>query len=225
VNVDPFDARLDDELEPRPVAEGLHARPAGDRRLCVADSAHGRSGRILDDRAVVPASERLYLIPGDSPMGLRLPLDSLPWSSLTTVSRSKSSIRSRRARRCHRPNGGRIPRPPARGMDFKAFRIPRTNHRVGTGDRREAEDATRPFPRRGESAGRVVRSALCVEPRGGVLYIFMPPAETIEDYLDLVGAIEATSRALGMRVMLEGYPPAERPAAAAFPGHSGSGAP
>ena len=25
--------------------------------------------------------ERMYLIPGDSPMGLRLPLDALPWAS------------------------------------------------------------------------------------------------------------------------------------------------
>ncbi len=35
----------------------------------------------------------------------------------------------------------------------------------------------------------------------------MPPVEAVDDYLELVSAIEATSRALGMRVLLEGYPP------------------
>jgi uncharacterized protein (DUF2126 family) len=42
----------------------------------------------------------------------------------------------------------------------------------------------RPAP--GQSAPWIIRTALCVEPRDGRLHIFMPPAETTEDYLDLV---------------------------------------
>jgi uncharacterized protein (DUF2126 family) len=65
-------------------------------------------------------------------------------------------------------------------------------------------------PDRHESAHWVSRTALCVEVRdprrasgpkaeavgekSGVLYVFMPPLERLEDYLDLLAAIEATAR-------------------------------
>jgi uncharacterized protein (DUF2126 family) len=57
----------------------------------------GRGGSWSTSRWFL-RDERLYLIPGDSPMGLRLPLDSLPWSDAATFSQSKSAIRSRRLR-------------------------------------------------------------------------------------------------------------------------------
>jgi uncharacterized protein (DUF2126 family) len=66
------------------------------------------------------------------------------------------------------------------------------------GDRRPAAN---------ESAGWITRSALCVEPRNGVLYVFMPPLERTEDYLELVVTIEATAAAMGVPVLLEGYEP------------------
>ena len=54
---------------------------------------------------------------------------------------------------------------------------------------------------------KVVRTALCVEPRDGRMHIFMPPIEQLEDYLDLITAIEETAEELQMPVIIEGYLP------------------
>jgi uncharacterized protein (DUF2126 family) len=43
------------------------------------------------------------------------------------------------------------------------------------------------------------------------LYIFMPPMARLEDYLDLLAAVEATAEKLGMQIVLEGYPPPRDP--------------
>src|SRR5207244_1127982 len=51
------------------------------------------------------------------------------------------------------------------------------------------------------------RSAMCAEPRNGVLYVFMPPLERLEDYLEAVAAVEASAAELGFPVVLEGYEP------------------
>ncbi len=58
-----------------------------------------------------------------------------------------------------------------------------------------------------QAAPEVVRTALCVEPRQGTLYIFMPPVANVEEYLDLVAAIEDTADELSLPVKLEGYTP------------------
>lgn len=77
-------------------------------------------------------------------------------------------------------------------------------------------------PGKFQSAAGLSRTALCVEVRGprhrasgpeaekvgekyGVLYVFMPPLARLEDYLDLLAAIEATAEELGMKIVLEGY--------------------
>jgi uncharacterized protein (DUF2126 family) len=52
---------------------------------------------------------------------------------------------------------------------------------------------------------------MCAEPRKGVLYVFMPPTETLDDYIELVTAVEATAAALSMPVILEGYDPPSDP--------------
>jgi uncharacterized protein (DUF2126 family) len=193
VNVDPFDARLDDELERarlrRVFTQGLdavvgYALPLGH------DEAGGgwRSGSwFLRDA-------RLYLTPGDSAMGYRLPLDSLPWvkpeEAPQLFAQDPNEPRPPLARRAEILAAGpslRRPGPPVDGAAAAAA------------------------PGRFESASAVVRTALCVEPRGGILYVFMPPVARLEHYLELVRGVEATAAELRTPVLLEGYPPPDDP--------------
>jgi uncharacterized protein (DUF2126 family) len=61
------------------------------------------------------------------------------------------------------------------------------------------------------AALRPVRTALCVEPREGALCLFLPPVDSGEDFLALLGAIDETRRGVGIQVKLEGYPPPSSP--------------
>lgn len=126
------------------------------------------------------------LVPGDSAMGYRLPLDSQPWVSEAdypyVTPEDPSQVFA------PLPSAAQI-KPQLRG--------------VWPGSQNGA--AKRPLL--GQSAAGVVRTALCAEPREGKLYLFMPPLVRLEDYLELVAAIEATAAELKCPVLLEGYEP------------------
>jgi uncharacterized protein (DUF2126 family) len=192
VNVDPFDAKLEDAQErarlQRIFSQGLpsvvgYALPL---RACTeAGAVRFHSGPwFLRD-------ERLYLIPGDSPMGYRLPLDRLPWSSKDDV----VSVVERD------PMSPRAPLP---------ARVPLTQATPTGSDAHATTLAQRP-PQQGQSAREVTRTALCVEPRAGLLHVFMPPCGELEEYLALLGAIEDTAAALEQAVRIEGYHPPQDP--------------
>ncbi len=55
--------------------------------------------------------------------------------------------------------------------------------------------------------GRGIRTALTVQARDGLLYVYLPPLTAAEDWLALVAAIEQTAAALGSQCVLEGYKP------------------
>ncbi len=192
-NVDPFDSKLDDPLERarlrRVFGQGLdkitgHVLPIarGD-----APSARWQSGSwFLRD-------ERCYLIPGDSPLGLRLPLESQPW-----VAKSDYPW-------IHAPDPFQSVAPLA---PYHEIAHP---YRAPGGGAPRALRRSEPQPGLLESAAWITRTALCAEPRHGVLYVFMPPAAALEDYLELVAAVEATAEDLGFPVVLEGYEPPRDP--------------
>jgi uncharacterized protein (DUF2126 family)/transglutaminase-like putative cysteine protease len=183
-NVDPFDSRLDDPEERARMARvfegGLQRVVGWALPLAPADGGGWRSG------AWVFRSERMYLVPGDSPMGFRLPLDSLPW--LAPDAREAMPVRD--------PFDEFPPLPPHARFARFVGGVP--GIRGGVVEQ-EASPAD------------VVRTALCVEPRDGRLHVFLPPVGLLEQYLDLVAAIEATARRLDLPVQVEGYTPPPDP--------------
>jgi len=136
---------------------------------------------------------RLQLTTGDSPIGYRLPLDTLPWVS--TEDYPYFIARD--------PSAPREPLPP-----FAALRSRVVG--VGTGSA-PAIQVEPPGGALGTSAGWIVRSALCVEVRGGRLRVFMPPLADLERYLELLACIEAAAHRTGLTVILEGYLPPRDP--------------
>jgi uncharacterized protein (DUF2126 family) len=78
-----------------------------------------------------------------------------------------------------------------------------------------AIEGFRPVPQDAPVVGReepsLVRTALAVEARDGVLHIFYPPLYAVEDWLELTAAVEDTAAELGRKVILEGYLPPEDP--------------
>jgi uncharacterized protein (DUF2126 family)/transglutaminase-like putative cysteine protease len=191
VNVDPLDPKLEDPIERERVArifeEGLgkligYVLPL--RRIATKHATQRWTSQPWFLR-----SENIFLIPGDSPIGYRLPLESLPWTKPEDVLYSFEPD----------PFAKRdmLPVRPARKPEL--FVAPPV-----TDDRHPVAERSKPAEE-GESAPWVARPALCIQPRDGKLFVFMPPVEYVADYLDLVAAIEDTAAHLNMPVILEGY--------------------
>ena len=249
INVDPFDSKLDDEMERarlrRVFEQKLDSVVGYVLPVKVADGP--RAGHpVWTTGPWFLRDERMYLMPGDSPMGLRLPLDSLPWVSEADYpylveqdpSAPRAGLPAHEAFASRYVPGARATPTPylsGTGPQAEAVRKLQSARDVATaqvaanaqsGNQTEPVDFAR-VPARNESAHWVSRTALCVEVRdprrasgpkaestgkkSGVLYIFMPPLEKLEDYLDLIAAVEATAEELKLKLVLEGYPPPRDP--------------
>lgn len=243
INVDPFDSRLDDELERlrlrRVFTQGLDA-PVGYLLPLTREWRIGKDGEpapplASDGPAWVSGAwflrdDKLILTPGDSPMGYRLPLDSLPWAKAEDKPLPIEQD----------PFAPQVPLPSA-PVAVAAWRMqtsdvqlspapppspPQTAHSPEYAPA-SSGDPLQP-PAKHESLPELTRTALCVEVRdpqrangpkaekqhggkAGLLYVFMPPLRFLEDYLELLAAIEATTVELGCKIVLEGYPPPRDP--------------
>jgi len=222
-NVDPFDSKLDEPEErarlmkvfqqglDKLVGFALPLRPTG-----TGADWHWESGEWF------LRSERMYLLPGDSSMGLRLPLDSLPWE----VASERQAVypvdpqaypvaaqlqplpvitpQSRRAAHAAAaPSSAQLAASTASGIG-KLGR--------GTAGTSGSAPGVPGAPGVDEALPEgIVRTALCVESREGRLYVFMPPLEKSEQYFALVSAIEAAACETCLPVIIEGYKPPHDP--------------
>lgn len=207
-NVDPSNSRLEDPEERSRMAKvferGL-TMPSGyvlpvQRWNSQASDPRWRSEKWKTRRG------RLFLVPGDSPVGYRLPLGTLPYVPpeqfpyIVPVDPSlpRGPLPAREA---ILPSAA-----PAEleGADEMARRQQAASFTAATGQQDRVEQEI-------TEIGGAVRTALSVEPRDGRLCVFMPPVEALEDYLELVAAAENAAKAIGLPVHIEGYGPPHDP--------------
>ncbi len=191
LNIDPTKASLNDDIERRNLADTLSRgldTPAGyvlpldwDWSTGNWHSAPWRFRR-----------NSLYLTPGESPIGLRLPLHSLSreekpheWVGEIDPFETQSPL---------------PPFSPAQGEIAARY------------SQIAKEQSLHPEIHTQESADKITNTtiphtAVCIEARGGCLHIFMPPLQRLEHTLSLIAAIERTAQQLNLPVVLEGYPP------------------
>jgi len=137
--------------------------------------------------------EALFLVPGDSALGYRLPLEGLPYvppsqypyTNIADPTEAKDPL----------PVFGERSEASGRPQDIAHFAA------NGPGQVRQEQEIT----------ASAVRTAMAVEPRDGRLCVFMPPVERVEDYLELVTTAEIAAEKLGLEVHIEGYPPPADP--------------
>jgi uncharacterized protein (DUF2126 family)/transglutaminase-like putative cysteine protease len=192
-----------------PLASNLHEKEERDRLAKIFLQGLGKvagyvlplqpnhgSGRGWMSGPWFLRNEHLFLVPGDSPIGLRLPLDSVPWVSKSDYPYIHP----------YDPFDRSVPPAPTRDAVLQGRATPpgRSLDVAGRGDPERT-------PARGESADWIVRTALCLESRGGRLHVFMPPARELSDYLMLLAAVEETSEKLQLPVVIEGAPPPSSP--------------
>ncbi|MEO5806352.1 transglutaminase family protein [Devosia sp.] len=145
---------------------------------------------------------KLFLAPGDSPAGYRLPLSSLKHLKATDyphiVPQDPGEAR------------GTLPDPEKllAGKSEGVQADPRAQTAAAFTAASEQQDRTE--QEISEIEGQV-RTAVTCEVRDHRLCVFLPPVEKLEDYLELVAATEAAAKAVGLPVHLEGYAPPSDP--------------
>jgi uncharacterized protein (DUF2126 family)/transglutaminase-like putative cysteine protease len=189
LGVDPANNTLDDPAERARLvsvfARGL-GKPTGYVLPIQVWQSKDKGRRWVTERWKL-RRERLYLAPGDSPVGYRLPLGSLPFIAPINY----PNVEPADPFGAHQPLSDRSSlqrqRQAAAGQSLAMGLLP-SDEVVGS-----------------------VRTALVVEPRDGHLCVFLPPVADAEDYAALTAALEATAEQVGLPVRLEGYAPPPDP--------------
>jgi len=205
-NVDPLQSNLKDSIERRTLSSLLDSgldNPAG-YTLPLKwnyDNSKWQSCKWMLSR------KNLFLIPGNSPMGLRLPLDSLPavakenepqkverslFEELPELENFHETITGRYGLVYEHPA-------PKQKIKFQEKPIEKKDLEKKKIIREEELKPLYEIP--------VIKTTLCVEAREGIIHVFLPPTDYLEHYLDLIASVEATAEKLKMPVRIEGYEP------------------
>jgi len=159
-------------------------------------------------------SDEMFLVPGDSPLGYRLPLSSLlhedkePYprqffdADPMAVQSELPMYESVRVVQRHEALQAVSAGGNGRGDASRNGLNGDSNY----GGNSQGDDAHKLDANYHDETG-LVRTALCVDPREGKLHIFLPPVDRLEVYLDLIAAVEATAAELELPVIIEGYSP------------------
>ena len=198
-NIDLLAKNLDSDADRKRLAalieRGMNV-PSG----LVIPIARGESGKQWQSSLWPMKRDRIVLIPGDSPIGLRLPLNDLPAlaeeDQELPIQRDPFEAREPLVKRTDIRFAGP---PPTHKELNEAEELLQKNKRINKKLKAEPKWT------------EVVRTAMCVEARGGRIHIFMPPLEYLEDYIVLTAAIEETASKLKLPVIIEGYEPPRDP--------------
>ncbi len=204
-NIDPLKTNLTDDIERRKLAQLLDVGLNTQAGFVLPLKWNYEYGKWQSCKWILKRNT-LFLTPGNSPIGLRLPLDSLPamakdkqpekvdrslFENLPELEHFHESIASRYGQVFE------YAAPPVQvKLEKKVEQLQKKI--LKNGDKDESE-LTYELP--------VIKTALCIEVREGILYIFLPPVDYLEHYLDLIASIEATAEKLNIPVRVEGYEP------------------
>jgi uncharacterized protein (DUF2126 family)/transglutaminase-like putative cysteine protease len=201
-NIDPADPKIDDPQERARIMRAFESRltqPAGyvlPVQRWSAQAAPGWMSEIWRTRR-----GRLFLMAGDSPIGFRLPLQSLPKLEPTVYPHVVPAD----------PFTPRGPLPGSRASAPALASVGRDNSGAPQLPDVAVAPASTHATGAAQAVGAPVRTALTVEIRDGRVCVFVPPVERLEDYLELIAIIETTAERLGVPIQLEGYPPPPDP--------------
>jgi uncharacterized protein (DUF2126 family)/transglutaminase-like putative cysteine protease len=204
VNVDPGKANLNDPLERQKLTELLQSGLGEPVGFVIPIEWNYWSDQWLSCEWKFRQG-RLILMPGNSSIGLRLPLKSLPVTSALRVPAEveRSPFEELPALlNMHEVAATRYEKPVAVTDPPREF----THRKVKTNGKKDSDKDEVP-----EEAPLfdvyTVKTAICVEVRQGGIYVFMPPLKYAEHYLDLLASIESAAAKTKVKVVIEGYEP------------------
>jgi uncharacterized protein (DUF2126 family)/transglutaminase-like putative cysteine protease len=209
-NLDPYKADLKDSLERQKLAQLLNSGLGEDVGYVIPLEWNFWSNRWISCKWIF-RQDNLILIPGNSPIGLRLPL-----KSLTHLDELRTQ------RKVERSTFEALPAL----KDYKKIVDDRYHELITEQEMpREYYEPSKPEEEKEDKNVKVkvkkeeekkiettfdvytIKTALCIEVREGKIYIFMPPLTYMEHYMDLLSSLEGAATKAGVKIVIEGYEP------------------